>query len=123
MLLNNLYTYEKLEGEGISSLKFRIYIQPSHEIFTGHFPGNPITPGVCQLEMVKEIFGDYVGKSVGFNHVSNMKFINMWVPNDSEPVFLDLTATENETGYHMNASIYSAREVYFKIKGNIHVGE
>lgn len=123
MLLNNLYTYEKIAGEDISSLKFRIYIHSENEIFTGHFPGNPITPGVCQLEMVKEIFGDYLNKSVCIHSVSNMKFINMWVPNDSEPVFMDLSATENELGYHMNASIYSDREVYFKIKGSIHVGK
>jgi len=119
MLLNNLFTYELIEGDSISFLKFRIYIHSGHVIFTGHFPENPITPGVCQMEMVKEVFGDYLNEALFFNNVSNMKFINMWVPNDSESVYLELSASVDEVGYKMNASIYTGDEVYFKIKGSI----
>ena len=123
MLLNNLFTYEQIEGNSLSFLKFRIYIKSRHVIFTGHFPGNPITPGVCQMEMVKEIFGDYLGESIVFKYVSDMKFINMWVPNDSKSVYMDLSASSDEGGYKMNASIYTGKEVYFKIRGSIHVCE
>lgn len=121
MLLNNLFTYEQLEGDSLSSLKFRIFIQPEHEIFKGHFPGSPINPGVCQMEMVKEILGDYLGKVLLFNNIGTVKFINMWVPNEAEPVYMDLNVAVNGPGYKVNASIYTGKEVYFKLKGNIHV--
>ena len=75
------------------------------------------------MEMVKEIFGDYLGESIVFKYVSDMKFINMWVPNDSKSVYMDLSASSDEGGYKMNASIYTGKEVYFKIRGSIHVCE
>ena len=44
----------------INTLKFQenvleaeISIDAKHAIYEGHFPNNPVTPGVVQLEMVK----------------------------------------------------------------------
>ncbi len=32
------------------------FIDPDDSVFTGHFPGNPVYPGVLQLEMISELF-------------------------------------------------------------------
>ena len=117
MLLNKLFTYKLLEGDSISSLKFRITIDGNHKIFEGHFPGNPITPGVCQMEMVKEILSDFLGKELFYRTVSDMKFINMWIPDDLELVYLDLTIIEFEDGYKIKARIYTEIKTYFKLRG------
>jgi 3-hydroxyacyl-[acyl-carrier-protein] dehydratase len=117
MLLNKLFTYKLHEGDSISSLKFSIIINENHEIFKGHFPGNPITPGVCQMEMVKEVLNDFLGKDLFYRSVSDMKFINMWIPNDSELVYLDLTINEFEDGYKIKACIYTDILTYFKLIG------
>ena len=117
MLLNTLYTYEHLEGDVSASLKFKVNIQANHEIYKGHFPDNPITPGVCQMEMVKEILSDHLGQNLFFNSVSDMKFISMWVPKGSESVFMDISANAYEDGYKIKASIYTDTCVYFKLRG------
>jgi hypothetical protein len=75
------------------------------------------------MEMVKEIFSDYLEKQLFFNSVFDMKFINIWVPDDSEPVYLDLAAIAESEGYKIRASISTIKEVYFKMRGNIHVCE
>lgn len=121
MLLNTLYTYEHLEGEALASLKFKVNIKANHEIFQGHFPDNPITPGVCQMQIVKEILGDHLGQSLFFNSIFDMKFISMWVPNESEAVFVDISAENFEKGYKIKASIYTDTCVYFKIRGKANV--
>lgn len=117
MLLNKLFTYKLLEGDSTSLLKFRIIINGNHEIFEGHFPGNPITPGVCQMEMVKEILSDYFEEALFYRSVSDMKFINMWIPDNSELVYLDITTNEFEDGYKIKASIYTDTRIYFKLRG------
>lgn len=117
MLLNKLFTYELLDGDSKSVLKFRIIINGNHEIFEGHFPGNPITPGVCQMEMVKEILSDFLGTELFYRSVSDMKFISMWIPDDSELVYLDLGVTEFEDGYKIKARIYYDDKTYFKLRG------
>ncbi len=123
MLLNKLYTYEQVEGELPSTLKFKVSINAGHEIFEGHFPGNPITPGVCQIEMLKEILSDHLGQNLFFNSISDMKFISMWVPKESELVFIDIALKITDDVYKINAKIYGESTVYFKLKGSANVCE
>ncbi|MEJ0079486.1 MAG: hypothetical protein WDM78_00620 [Puia sp.] len=33
-------------------------------IFSGHFPGQPVLPGVCMMEMVAEVLGVYLKKLI-----------------------------------------------------------
>jgi 3-hydroxyacyl-[acyl-carrier-protein] dehydratase len=119
MLINELFTYEHVDGVSMSFLKFRINIHKDNDIFKGHFPGNPITPGVCQMEIVKEILSDYLEKELFYSFVSDIKFINMWVPDDSEVIYLDISADEFEDGYKIRANIYSHSRIYFKLRGNV----
>jgi len=34
---------------------FKIELNFNHKIFKGHFPGSPILPGVCIIQIVKEV--------------------------------------------------------------------
>ena len=48
---NNFYTV-KSEDLSESTANFNIELNGDHKIFEGHFPDNPITPGVVQMEIV-----------------------------------------------------------------------
>lgn len=100
-------------------LKFKIEIVGNHSIFEGHFPGNPVMPGVCQMEIVKEVMSSYFGKELVFNSVADMKFINMWLPNEANHVFLDISTDDIENGFKIKASIYSDSKTYFKLRGEL----
>ena len=61
MLIEGLYsteTFDKNE-EGISA---QIKLNPKHEIFKGHFPGKPIMPGVCMIQIIKELTERSLGR-------------------------------------------------------------
>jgi 3-hydroxyacyl-[acyl-carrier-protein] dehydratase len=54
---------EKKELVGIEVLA-NYYTDPEHSIFKGHFPGNPILPGVVQVEMMAQASSFVVTKMV-----------------------------------------------------------
>ena len=72
--------------EGIGSRKFL----PEEYFFKGHFPNNPIVPGVILIEALAQTAGTVVAhslsgttqKTVLFMSVSNAKFRKPVVPND-----------------------------------------
>jgi len=58
----------------------RVDINPDHSIFKGHFPGNPVVPGVCQIQMVTEILGEIHHKKIWLAYADNIKFLSMINP-------------------------------------------
>ncbi|MCF6248083.1 MAG: hypothetical protein L3J69_12080 [Desulfobacula sp.] len=51
------------------------------ELFKGHFPKNPILPGVFQIEMVKYVLEKSHGTSLSIGSVKKTKFSNLICPD------------------------------------------
>jgi 3-hydroxyacyl-[acyl-carrier-protein] dehydratase len=72
----------------------RIGIHADHPVFSGHFPGQPVLPGVCQLAIVKELAERALNRGLVMQHADQVKFLAMVDPLripafDVEIVFLD----------------------------------
>ena len=51
--------------------------------FSGHFPGNPILPGVAQLEMVARAIGRNYGKNLYVTRLGRVKFKSLAHPGEN----------------------------------------
>jgi len=60
---------------------YSIRLNADHVIFKAHFPGEPITPGVCILQMSIELLSESVGKKLEPVYVKNVKFISLLTPD------------------------------------------
>ncbi|MBL1422319.1 MAG: 3-hydroxyacyl-ACP dehydratase FabZ [Alphaproteobacteria bacterium] len=49
-----LFVDRMVEAEPSSYLKAKVKIRPDSDFFRGHFPGNPVTPGVIILEAMTQ---------------------------------------------------------------------
>jgi 3-hydroxyacyl-[acyl-carrier-protein] dehydratase len=90
----------------------------SHPIYQGHFPGNPVVPGVCQVQMVKELVEKAVKHSVKLTESDNIKFLSMINPLVHPQ--LDFNIFIKPAGVHrfsVTASIESGELVFLKFKG------
>ncbi len=85
----NIGKVDNLEGCEINA---NYFISPDHPILAGHFPGNPIVPGVVQVEMMAQVssFALYrlfdkpieeINLKLALLSVSNAKFRKPIVPN------------------------------------------
>lgn len=78
---NNFFFVESAcRGEGGAAYVIRLHAE--HEIYRAHFPGEPITPGVCILQMGLELLSDAVGEKVELCRAKNVKFLRILHPED-----------------------------------------
>jgi 3-hydroxymyristoyl/3-hydroxydecanoyl-(acyl carrier protein) dehydratase len=68
---------------------FVLALEPDHLVFQGHFPGNPILPGVVQVDWAIRLGTQAFGPLGDFQGISNLKFMSIIQP--LEPLELRLT--------------------------------
>lgn len=113
LLKNRFYTVESTNTEG-NAHKVVVKIDPQHPIFDGHFPQQPVVPGVCIIQMLKECFSDLLGKSIRYTSIPSCKFISSIIPSD-DPVEISIVAG-NENTFQAVVSFNGA--VMLKMKAN-----
>lgn len=95
-----------------------LQLNVGHPIFSGHFPGQPVVPGACMLQMVKEILAEVMPGSHQLKKAANLKFIAPIDPNMVDELELKLTYKPTEEGLQVNASLLANGVVSFKMQGN-----
>lgn len=50
--------------------------------FDGHFPGNPVLPGIAQLAMAADLIRAALGRAVHVREVSRVRFRQLILPDD-----------------------------------------
>jgi len=97
MLIKNLYQVKDLVTDK-DRTTIRITINKGHEIFKGHFPGNPVMPGVCMIQIIKELTEEVMGKTLFLSVSSNIKFMAIINPeiHPDLTLILDISRSENE---------------------------
>jgi len=58
MLLDNFYTILSSESSDSTIWTIQVKLNPGHPVYQGHFPGHPVVPGVCLLQLIKECVED-----------------------------------------------------------------
>ncbi len=92
-------------------------LDSSHPIFEGHFPGNPILPGVCQVEIVREIAEEILGLELLLSQASQVKYLSLINPLDNPVISLNLKFGEPVQGeVDVSAEVTSAGSVFMKMK-------
>ncbi|AXB55975.1 3-hydroxyacyl-ACP dehydratase [Flavobacterium fluviale] len=117
--------YKVLSEEKVSDSKYNItiLINEKHEVFKGHFPGNPIMPGVCMIQIIKELTESITKSSLMIQSLANVKFMALINPEVTPELRLelDVTITEDDlvkvknTTYFNDTTALKLSMVYKKI--------
>lgn len=68
----------------MTAQRLSLAIAPDHPAFAGHFPGEPIVPGVVLLDHALYAIGTAVGSDMSACQISSVKFLSPVRPG--EPV-------------------------------------
>lgn len=92
-LTNELFRIAQKREEG-KAVAYDLTLNAGHFIYKAHFPGDPITPGVCIVQMAKELLEDSLATPLRVVAVKNVKFLNIISPTETPQVTCLLTVTQ-----------------------------
>ncbi|MBR6883973.1 MAG: hypothetical protein IKN06_13535 [Bacteroidales bacterium] len=117
MLRGILYDIVTVDGSGVT-----LRLLPESPVYKGHFPGYPITPGVCLVEMALEAIGQMAdqvghdGRTVGHDGpvmlvaAKNIKFSSPVFPGEGTELRFNISGEgENWSVEIFNGEVLSAK--------------
>jgi len=115
LLLNNLYTIQSVT-ELEKSIQASVILRADHAIFKGHFPGQPVLPGVCMLEMISEIIGTRLKTGLRIKSAPLIKFLYMIDPEKDPLIHFEIKYEITSDGTSVQGSIFSDSRVFMKFQ-------
>ena len=103
----------KKDGNTIHSI---INLNTEHPIYKGHFPENPVLPGIMQIEIIKDILKHELDTALHLQKVSSIKYLNLITPEISDLQF-ELNIKPLEDVYKIKCVIKKDNLIYTKFSG------
>ena len=120
MLLN--YYSIKNQQTTESTTLFDVMLLPECEVYKGHFPGMPVAPGVCNIQMIKECVERIIGKPLLLESITQCKFITIITPHQHHELQVSIELTENDENQIKTTALISQNETNFMIfKGEFEI--
>jgi 3-hydroxyacyl-[acyl-carrier-protein] dehydratase len=116
MLLNSLYTIVECYSSDNDLAHYSLSIDPKNGIYKGHFPGFPVTPGVVEIEIVKELVEHHLNQKIGLSKISNCKFINILNPEETSSCEVKIEFRLKEPSITVLAVIFDDTKKYLNLK-------
>ena len=116
MLKDDLYhiiSFTHKEGALTAGLE----LNAGHPLFQGHFPGQPVVPGACLLQMVKELLMTAVETGLTLSKASNLKFLSPADPSQNATLNVSLTYLQDNGLLKTTATITSGENSCLKFQG------
>jgi 3-hydroxyacyl-[acyl-carrier-protein] dehydratase len=117
----NIYKVDTFHSNG-DEVTATIIFNEKHPLFAGHFPGNPVVPGVVQIQIIKDLAERHTGRALLLSQAKNIKFLSIISPISNSKVEINLLFEITEEGkYSAHASIRLGGTVFMKFAGTFGV--
>lgn len=118
LLLNKYFTLDAktVSGHGANC---KVSLKKDCDVYRGHFPGNPVSPGVCNIEMIKECFNIINGCNLRIKSIDRCRLTAVASPTESPAMNVELEWSEAENGVMLTATLSDAERQYMDFKGTL----
>lgn len=116
IFLDTLYTIVSRIEQNDNAVGYQIRLMPESVVFAAHFPGEPILPGACIVQMVLELCNIWMGKEMEIEKVSNLKFLSIISPQEVLDLQVNLERKSSmEDTMQIKAEITGGDKAYSKM--------
>lgn len=114
MLKDSLFFFNGFQEDENSNRCYSIILNQEHEIFKAHFPGNPIVPGVCLLEIARATASDMSKRELRIKNIKILKFIASINPNQHPTIQVKLELKQKEDFSNTKLTIFDNETIFAK---------
>jgi len=115
---NTLFNIREVTHED-GAISAVLIIDRHHDILKGHFPGHPVIPGACMLQVVKEVLERALNQHIRLKKANSLKFLSMIDPEVTTEVQLHMLYRIDQDGsIIVNAKLISSQTLHFKFQGS-----
>ena len=101
------------------AIVFDIDMNPDCRVYEGHFPGEPICPGVCNIQMIKECAEAVCGKELKLLNLQQCRLTSLMKPGEHDRVNVRMEVSQDVQPYKFKASLYMGETVFMEMKGEL----
>lgn len=98
-----------------SAAEFTVRFNLEHTIYQAHFPNNPITPGVCIVQIAKELFVFLQQTDFTIKKIKSVKFIHPIIPTVHDKVNFKMEWEDEKGLFRIKVTVYAEDTVFSKI--------
>ena len=104
------------EGNTENGFYVELLTNPKHYIYKAHFPGNPITPGVCIIQAAGELLENKLNRKLFLKSIKTIKFLSVITPKYGKTIkYVFSFITEDENGVNTRVLVRDDVTIYAKI--------
>jgi len=92
-----------------------IKLNAGHLIYSGHFPGHPVTPGVIQIQIVHELSEKHFRQKLKLLTMPQCKFLKILNPEESSVIVIHIEFTRTDELLHVKAIGEDGTDIFFKL--------
>lgn len=117
LLQNNFYNIQDC-AQTDNMIEARIAINATHEIFKGHFPDRPVVPGVCMVQISKELAEKCIQQHLRIAEISQIKYLKPIIPEANQYIQVHISLKDE---LNFNATWTLGQETAMKMNGKWHI--
>ncbi|MGM9758818.1 MAG: beta-hydroxyacyl-ACP dehydratase [Parabacteroides sp.] len=117
-LENDYYTWTGQEPTYMEGV-FRLRLQKDCPVYQGHFPGNPVAPGVCNMQVIRECAEQLAGCKLYVRHLKKCRLITVLKPDNQSELTVSVRLSPTSTGYLCRAEMRDSDCIYVIYQGEL----
>lgn len=110
----DFYTVEHFErcAEGFVA---DLVLNADHAIYAGHFPSQPVVPGVCTMTLIRELCARALDRNCFFRTVRECKFVAALIPEPGLKIRIEASLE----GAKLRATVKREEQTILKLQAEI----
>lgn len=101
---------------GDQDYTFDIEIDIDHPVFEGHFPGQPVLPGVLQLKLIVDMCQLALGQSLKLKEILLAKYLHFIDPRQSPAIQVIVQIKSTDEGHIVYGQLKDYKTIFSKIQ-------